>query len=821
MPDSQSHRPGVSVKRSPSAYIAKQLKRAADIEQQLETFQKSNEEKAGKLRRHLCEILSDILLSDPVLAKEHDCCGRLWNACFYKVVSTLRSRISREKRKKGPNLKSLNQQFKKFLAEATTLYDYLVGQYHAKLVPESSHSHSQESGTQESGINDGRSASLEGVIPNLFRFYIHMGDLYRYGEVYTKAETCYLNAAKLAPGKGNPYNQLAVVAQMKDANMSCLALYWYARSLLATHQSFETSNGNLDRLFSVNKAYLNEHSRDKNPPILSLENKKKMSSDLIRAQKAAASKSCLAHFVDVHYELFKKKDIDVAEKESAIRAKMGGVMDSLESLCRVSAFGDALLCKIVTINTFTFEVTKKDKNALNHRLSREFLFVLGSSLATRLEATMSKILEKEKIAAPSIRLLLPYQILCEFIANLDNMKGEQEESFWKRFAAVASLALNISQKLGVSAKSFALEKDVNVPLKEYQVLQGYRPYSFLFESYATGEPFIGPDEAIEVLELTLSQSQESTANNSGDENKSKLSRFLEICGKFVEKASIPICHNDAGYAFVDDDTRDDEMPVDSKSKNGAKGAVTMNVDSPQDSSFQLEMQSPDKDVDVDEAGDVVMYKAPEEGDGPALLVPGAFLTSATKSAEKLPAEAPTPKEDAMTSSERTQIPTSRHVLPASTTNRSVPPPPGILPPPGFTAPVAQESPLRASPVIHQGIPPQGFYGQIISGHPQVYPALPNPPYYGAFPGSVPLQGAPPPMGGSLPIDQAWQVLGSPETLQTSNPFARPPPVAYGQAKAAHSLFEEQPVTTEGTSLLDSALIDSLFMNDTKTSNPWK
>jgi hypothetical protein len=654
---------------------------------------------------------------------------------------------------------------------------------------------------------------LEGVIPNLFRFYIHMGDLYRYAEAYNKAETCYLNAAKIAPGKGNPYNQLAVVAQMKDANMSCLALYWYARSLLATHQSFETSTGNLDRLFIVNKDYLNEHSRDKNPPILSMENKKKMSSDLIRAQKAAASKSCLAHFVDVHYELFKKKDVDAAEKESAIRAKMGGVMDSLESLCRVSAFGDALLCKIVTINTFTFEVTKKDKNPLNHQLSREFLFVLGSSLATRLEATMSKLLEKEKIAAPSIRLLLPFQIICEFIDNLENMKGKQEDSFWKRFAAVANLSLNISKKLGVSASSFALEKDVNVPLKEYQALQGYRPFSFLFESYATGEPFIGPDEAIEVLELTLSQSQESTANNSGEENKSKLSRFLEICSKFVEKASIPISHNDSGYSFVDDDTKNNEMTVDRKSKNAAEGAVSMNVDSPQDSSFPVEMQSPD--VDVDEAGDMVVYKAPEEGDGPALLVPGAFLKSATKSAEKSPAAAPTPKEDVTTSSERTQIPTSRHVLPA------VPPPPGMLPPPGFTAPVAQDSPLRASPVIQQGTPPQGFYGHIIPGHPRVYPALPNPPYYGAFPGFVPLQEVPPPLGGSLPIDPAWQVLGGPEKLQTSNPFARPPPVAYGQAKAAQSLFEEQPITTEGTLLLDSALIDSLFMNDTNTSNPWK
>eukprot|EP00980_Cylindrotheca_fusiformis_P018076 scaffold5799_cov110-Cylindrotheca_fusiformis.AAC.3 len=857
MADSQNHRPGVSVKRSPSAYIAKQLKRAADIEKQLESCQKSNEEKAGKLRRHLCEVLSDILLSDPVLARENDCCGRLWNACFYKVVSTLRSRISREKRKKGPNLQSLKTQFQKFLGEATTLYDYLVGQYHAKLVSDGSQNPSQESATQESGIlsTDGQSASLDGVIPNLFRFYIHMGDLHRYAESYNKAESCYLNAAKLAPGKGNPYNQLAVVAQVKDANMSCLALYWYARSLLATHQSFETSSGNLDRLFNVNKSYLNEHSRDAQPPILSMDNKKKMSTELVRAQKAAASKSCLAHFVDVHFELFKNSDSVDADTESHLRTKMAGVMESLESLCRVSAFGDALLCKIVTINTFTFEVTKKDPTAVNHRLSREFLFVLGSSLATRLEASMSKILEKDRIAAPAIRMLLPYQILCEFIEHLDTKKGEQEDVFWKKFAVIANLALKIAKEMDVAANSFRLEGDLNVPLKEYQALRGFRPYSFLFETYTNSEPFIGPDDAIEALELTMSQSQESAGNTSREESKAKLSRFLAICGLYVDKESIPISQNDNGYAFVgEDDTRDDEMSVESKQEKTDTLDESMNIDthSPQDNNFPVEIESPDED----EAGDVVVYKAPETGDGPPLLVPGAILASAAKQAEKSPDSSPTIRVEATTSSERTQIP-RYDVLPTSADMKpDPPPPPGLLPPPGFGAYVREEKTSQPTPSIQQGIaygqtnmghppssamqqgiaygqtnmgrPPssamqQGMsYGQTKMGHPPSYPMAPNLPNYTSFQGYVPHHVGPPmPMRGPLPMDHTWQIMGGPQMLQTLNPFAHPPSVSYGEGKDSHSLFEEQPTTSEGTSLLDSALIDSLFLNDTETNNPWK
>merc|ERR1719215_1134210 len=76
-----------------------------------------------------------------------------------------------------------------------------------------------------------------GVIPTLHKFYIHLGDLHRYASDYNATETAYLNAAQLAPGKGNPYNQLAVVAQLKHASslstgklansLAAVSLYWY------------------------------------------------------------------------------------------------------------------------------------------------------------------------------------------------------------------------------------------------------------------------------------------------------------------------------------------------------------------------------------------------------------------------------------------------------------------------------------------------------------------------------------------------------------------------------------------------------------------
>ena len=129
---------------------------------------------------------------------------------------------------------------------------------------------------------------------------------------------------------------------------------------------------------------------------------------------------------------------------------------------------------------------------------------------------------------------------------------------------------------------------------------------------------------------------------------------------------------------------------------------------------------------------------------------------------------------------------------------------------------------HAMPAVSQGIPPQQpVFGQVMQSN--VFAGVSNPPAYGSFPaGSVPLQGMPaaPPPGSVIPFGQSWHLFGGPEALQTANPYASAPPIGYGNPKPSNSLFEEQPITADGTSLLDSALIDSLFMNDTKTNNPW-
>lgn len=98
---------------------------------------------------------------------------------------------------------------------------------------------STNSNSTTTTISDSINA-LNGQIPILHRMYIYLGDLNRYSIAFTQAESSYLKASCLVPCKGNPYNQLAVVAQLKDPTgthpLPAIALYWYCRSLLAVHE---------------------------------------------------------------------------------------------------------------------------------------------------------------------------------------------------------------------------------------------------------------------------------------------------------------------------------------------------------------------------------------------------------------------------------------------------------------------------------------------------------------------------------------------------------------------------------------------------------
>ena len=469
----------------------------------------NTEPQAAELRVKLCELFSDIILSDPIFGLRKDVTNRLWYSCFYDRIQELRSRIRvvKEKLRKKEreqarilkhnaqvvvnhsnnkndanggidsdivttipeiNLEKYQQRVENaqqglhvFIKEGILLYDYLVEQFHGKLSElvhgcgstlsqsqsQSSHIQSQ-SQTQESQQAQTQSPSQSqntldpqsqsqlslssksassnlsssiALVPITHKLYIHLGDLHRYASSFAKAEQSYLQASVIAPPKGNPYNQMAVVAQLRDGvaqnPMSAVALYWYARSLSAK-EVFETSKSNVERLFHVNDKWLKKNlhvfSGSVSLAHILMESKKAIEKnggenmngeikEQAKTVKKTTSQIVLSRFVAFHGELFRlgereimefekihagsnktnneeddkepQKDTDVNKDEdqrqphqSNFNTTRNEILAQIQEILEINPFSDALAQKLVFINAFSLWRCWKLKQRLFHKM---------------------------------------------------------------------------------------------------------------------------------------------------------------------------------------------------------------------------------------------------------------------------------------------------------------------------------------------------------------------------------------------------------------------------------------------------------------------
>jgi len=417
--------------------ILESLEEAKKLESQLEilrTTTKSSKRTSSsqggnddistqKIRCMLCDKLSNIILDDPLLSESNDVVNRLWKICFYNRINELRSLITKERSKAKKKLNPLpgesvsvkaaeqakllvaqyETQYKQFLNEAIKLYQYIIDRYTKELsMPPLSQTQTVQSQQQQSQLSQSSTTlkvapdderSLV-VISSLYKLNIHLGDLYRYSTQYKLSTNCYLNSSKLAPSTGNPYNQLAVVAQSSSSassssggsgtagdNQTVVALYYYARSLLATSIPFETSRSNLVRLFESNGKWMKEHLRDTNNTINIDMGKeiapvgltKKEQKEWLNKLRTTNNRKCLVMLVDLQWMFFKGVSLEnnsdgssgngggggsnKGEREKVdlqtLLTKMKSINNTISNLINHSSFSESLLLKLLSIFTFS------------------------------------------------------------------------------------------------------------------------------------------------------------------------------------------------------------------------------------------------------------------------------------------------------------------------------------------------------------------------------------------------------------------------------------------------------------------------------------
>eukprot|EP00953_Heterococcus_sp_UTEX-ZZ885_P015680 8830-Heterococcus_DN1.PRE.1 len=338
----------------------------------------SESAEAQALRDVIRQLHSSVIAKDPLFAARVDVEQSLWKSCYYKRIEDFRKRIrkyanaavasgdalSRE------HLHRICQSFGRFLTDASAFYAGMLSSFETQL-------HFPERSTHQSLT----SADCDRLSLSIHRCLIFMGDLARYRELHSesstkdwsKAEAHYQKALEAMPHGGNPHNQMAVLATYTDAE--CVAVYRYCRSLLIA-QPFMTARENLALLFEKNRQKMVEEAEFMAARGTAKTRTQHASAKAMAAAAAAGIpcmpsgkltglsqsrgpggrgntgvllKSFLRRFVRLHGILFTAESDGMTEFGTMYAA----VINDFRTLLYYSAFGDALLLKMVVICTFT------------------------------------------------------------------------------------------------------------------------------------------------------------------------------------------------------------------------------------------------------------------------------------------------------------------------------------------------------------------------------------------------------------------------------------------------------------------------------------
>ena len=949
--------------------------RALDLERQLQRAQQQskqhqNDQAVNRLRVPLCEVLADMILTHPAQALDYDVDNRLWKHCFYSRIVPQRQGIAKAHKKlqqqqqsssssvqlyqqQQQTVQHLEQALHQFLAEAVTLYRYLVNHLQAKLLGQSAtFSQSQASSASSSQTlsqsqddddepspNDQQeqeeltplspTTCTDGLVEWIHQLHIRLGDLFRYSLQLSQAQHAYETATTLGPGHGHAWNQLAVVSQVNTTNTntnttanttttkghpttatqhsSASALYWYARALLAQTVPFATARSNLTRLFQDNQEWLQQHgatattsttttwSQRSAPPSNNSNNKQVMTTRLF-----------LAEFVDLHRLFF------VAKESTTLYKTMERVLqDRLARLLQVSAFGDALLCKLICIQAFSEHIvssttatssspttTPAKATIQPHRKSltvfgwaaRTATFQFATQMADKVLATALQK-QKQQSSKPSVRLLLPLVLVTDHVVasplgssrgsnkNSSSSKAQQRHDqaavdFWMRMVQVWN---HVSQHL---AHNHDVEEEQAATPKEYDQWIGFAPFAaFLPLEHESG--FVSKDKAIQFLTTTTTTNKPASKSLSSQPTTNPhaclIRRMLTVAQRVAQTNPHITCtwrtEEDAGMGSRGPhwmwEWHDEPPTSQSPDREPEQDQMAMMIMEEEENDNPGAVPSPPTTLDVlvapstkppppqrqppapDEP--VLVYQAARDEGSPALLVPGALLatttTTTTIAAQTVSATKPSSRSDATrTLPEDPMMVEMDHILtvrddseahddqdivpavaPAASTvapshQQSTPTPP-TLPPPGFG-------------------PPPGFAGGAAAAPTSVTTTttgLPSNPFPAANPGWMWNNGAlaqPPPqqsIAAQHSMTTVGQVMGTVPLPPTHNPFAVGPtmttttttgmPWNTGPPTAVGGPLWVQPTmgTADGTSssspsLLDSGLLQSLWMDEASSSS---
>ncbi|KAJ8274536.1 hypothetical protein COCON_G00091610 [Conger conger] len=271
-------------------------------------------------RQALQDLYQKMLVTDLEYALDKKVEQDLWNHAFKNQITTLQSQA---KNRANPNRSEVQANLSLFLEAASGFYTQLLQELCTVFnVDLPCRVKSSQLGIISNKLNS--SSSIVKPQPSSCSYIcqhclVHLGDIARYRNQTSQAESYYRHAAQLVPSNGQPYNQLAILASSKGDHLT--TIFYYCRSI-AVKFPFPAASTNLQKALS--KAL---EGRD--------EVKTKWSvSDFIKA------------FIKFHGHVYLSKSL---EKLNSLREKLE---EQFQKLILQKAFSSQQLVHITVINLF-------------------------------------------------------------------------------------------------------------------------------------------------------------------------------------------------------------------------------------------------------------------------------------------------------------------------------------------------------------------------------------------------------------------------------------------------------------------------------------
>ncbi|XP_012584505.1 PREDICTED: protein SMG7 isoform X1 [Condylura cristata] len=271
-------------------------------------------------RQALQDLYQKMLVTDLEYALDKKVEQDLWNHAFKNQITTLQGQA---KNRANPNRSEVQANLSLFLEAASGFYTQLLQElctvFNVDLpcrVKSSQLGIISNKQTHTSAIVKPQSSSCSYICQHCL---VHLGDIARYRNQTSQAESYYRHAAQLVPSNGQPYNQLAILASSKGDHLT--TIFYYCRSI-AVKFPFPAASTNLQKALS--KAL---ESRD--------EVKTKWGvSDFVKA------------FIKFHGHVYLSKSL---EKLSPLREKLE---EQFKRLLFQKAFNSQQLVHVTVINLF-------------------------------------------------------------------------------------------------------------------------------------------------------------------------------------------------------------------------------------------------------------------------------------------------------------------------------------------------------------------------------------------------------------------------------------------------------------------------------------